>query len=241
MLSVVASLSRRYLGPEAPKRRSVPPTCLRLASVGRQAGGPKSLVQCRESQAKKKSEVTRKESAKTQDYVSMPRRGVFCVEELGMVPSSVGEPLRVKHLCDGKCNGIGFKFYGLTAIVTEEGGAPHTTNLCRKCFDWRRKVHGEEKVNTIVWRDEQATKLTRQVVGRLSERSLSAINVGTIHGQEEPDKAAGKKNRRKGGARALARSQGPKVRWLTRRAFAASKLLDWPHFFENESSASGQV
>ena len=38
----VASLGRRCVGPEAPKRRSVPPTCLWPVS----AEGPTSLVHC---------------------------------------------------------------------------------------------------------------------------------------------------------------------------------------------------
>ena len=33
------------------------------------------------------------------------------LEELGFVPSAVGEPLRVKHICDKKCNDMGFNFY----------------------------------------------------------------------------------------------------------------------------------
>ena len=88
---------------EAPKRRSVPPTCLRWYSGT-------------ESQAKNKGGVTRKEPDETQDYVScqdVQFDGNRNLEELGMVPSSVDEPLRIKHLCDGRCDEIGFKFYDL--------------------------------------------------------------------------------------------------------------------------------
>ena len=62
------------------------------------------------------------------------------LEELGFVPSVVGEPFRVKHMCDKKCKDMGFNFDDLAAIVTEEVDTPHTINLCRDSFNVVWKV-----------------------------------------------------------------------------------------------------
>ena len=59
-------------------------------------------------------------------------------EELGFVTSAVGEPLAALHICDNKCSEQGFKFFQLAAVVTEEGGAVHTINLCKHCYNERR-------------------------------------------------------------------------------------------------------
>ena len=39
-----------------------------------------------------------------------------------------------EHMCGKRCNERRCKFYGLAAIVTEEGGTHHTINLCRTFF-----------------------------------------------------------------------------------------------------------
>ena len=57
--------------------------------------------------------VVRQESAETQDYVScqdMDVDGDTSLEELGFVPSAVGDLLRVKHMCDKKSRDKRFKF-----------------------------------------------------------------------------------------------------------------------------------
>ena len=66
----------------------------------------------------KRTAVIRKESAQTQDYVSCHDMEVDddkSLEDIGFVPSVVGnaewrEPLRVKYMCDKKCNEEGCKF-----------------------------------------------------------------------------------------------------------------------------------
>ena len=71
------------------------------------------------SQKKKRKTVVRKESAETQDYVSCQDTEVDddkSLEDVGFVPSAVSDsggwrkPIRVKHMCDKKCNEEGFKF-----------------------------------------------------------------------------------------------------------------------------------
>ena len=128
----VALHGRQYLGPEAPKRRSVP----------RRLEGH---VPCQD----------------------VAFDGSKSLEERGLIPKAVGEPLRAKHMCDGKSNEIGFKFYDLTATVTKEGGTPHTINLCPKCYDCRRKEQGEEMVNNRVWREMRRQKPSVGRLGRL--------------------------------------------------------------------------
>ena len=57
------------------------------------------------------------------------------LEEVGFVPSAVSdsagwhEPLRVKHMCDKKCNKKSFKFFDIAFILVEDGGRPHTINF----------------------------------------------------------------------------------------------------------------
>ena len=80
------------------------------------------------------------------------------LEELGFVPRAVGEPLPVKHMCDKKCDEKRLKFCELAAIVTEEGGMPHTINHCRHCCGYRLIV------GTADWNDLITHKTSR---GRL--------------------------------------------------------------------------
>ena len=47
-------------------------------------------------------------------------------------PAGWHEPLRVKYMCDKKCNEQGFKFFEIASTLVEDDGRPHTINLCRK-------------------------------------------------------------------------------------------------------------
>ena len=78
---------------------------------------------------KKRKAVIRKESSETKDYVSredMEVESDKSLEVMGNVPSAVGEPLRVKHMCDKKCNQRSSSLFDFAAIGTEEGGTPQT-------------------------------------------------------------------------------------------------------------------
>ena len=75
------------------------------------------------------------------------------MEELSFIPSAVGEPRSALHMCDNKCREEGFKFYQLAAIVTEEGGAAHTINLCKQCYNVVRLKRCERKVTASRWRE----------------------------------------------------------------------------------------
>ena len=54
--------------------------------------------------------------------------------------------------CDNKCGAKGFKFFEIAAIVSEEGGAAHTINFCRNCYNDSRVEQGEAEVNGARWR-----------------------------------------------------------------------------------------
>ena len=68
------------------------------------------------------------------------------MEELSLIPSAVREPRWALHMCDDKCREKGFEFFHIAAIVSEEGGVAHTTNLCKGCCNERRLKRGDEEV-----------------------------------------------------------------------------------------------
>ena len=116
----MTSLRGQHPGPKVPRWRSVYLPCPGLTSTGwtrreHQKGFNDTDV------PQKTNVVVRQESAETQDYVScqdMDVDGGTSLEELGFVPSAVGELLRVKHMCDKKSRDKRFKFYELGAIVS---------------------------------------------------------------------------------------------------------------------------
>ena len=110
-----------------------------------------------EAQPQKRRAVIRVESEETQDYV-MERRSCGYpsqeeVEEIGCVPSVVSEPLWALYLCDNECSEQGFKYFQLVAIVSEEGGAVRTVNLCKQCCNERRVQQGKQPVKAAQWRE----------------------------------------------------------------------------------------
>ena len=89
----------------------------------------------------KRRAVIRVESAETQDYVPEPQE----MEEFSFFPSAVNEPRWAVHMCNNKCNKEGNKFYQLAAIGAK-GGAAHTINPCKQCWNAMRMKRGERKV-----------------------------------------------------------------------------------------------
>ena len=93
-------------GPEAPQRRSVTPTRLRLTSTGRARGRtkiPHAVLKIRRK--RKKRAVMRKEPSETQTCVfchDMEVNDNWGLEELGFVPSALCEPPRAKRTRDRK-------------------------------------------------------------------------------------------------------------------------------------------
>ena len=49
-------------------------------------------------------------------------------------------------MCDNTRSKEGFKFCQLATIVTQEGGAAHTINLWKQCYNVMRLKRGERKV-----------------------------------------------------------------------------------------------
>ena len=160
-----------------------------------------SACSVEDSQKMKERAAMRKESAETQDDVSCQDMEVDenkSLEEMGFVPSSVNEPFRVNHMCDKKRYEREFKFYQLAAIVTEEGGTPHTINLCNNCFDCRRtgrislnkdnlRIQARKKVRECyseVEQEDEDRKSIAQLILQKSSDSLRRIIV-PVEGQGE--------------------------------------------------------
>ena len=143
----------------------------------------------------KASTWERKESADTKEYESCQQNGMEVDEEEGMedltfVPSAVSdwagwhEPLRVKYMCDQKCNKEGFKFYDIAAILVEDDGKPHTINLCRNCYSPRLAERNESVVTNVKWKAMIEQKVSRQTVGRLRVRGFRQKDVWSICSQK---------------------------------------------------------
>ena len=89
-----------------------------------------------------KRKVTRVESEETQDYawetLAISHEEA---EEVGFVPSALGEPRRTIHWCDNRCSEKAIKYWQIASMVTEEGGEARTIKLC-----YNAKLVLEEKV-----------------------------------------------------------------------------------------------
>ena len=78
-----------------------------------------------------------------------------------------------------------FMFYEMAGAVTEEGGAAHTINLCKKCHKQRRLKQGEAEVAASKWRAPvRAEVFPRQVMGSVWSGTAPAKNVRTFHNQK---------------------------------------------------------
>ena len=108
------------------------------------------------------------------------------LEEMGSVPSAVSdsagwhEPLRVKHMCDKES----FKFFDIAFILVEDGGRPHTINLCRQCCDCKRQNVAKQKMTSALWEDMELNGSV-DVWETLSETGRSSN--GGKEGKERPE------------------------------------------------------
>ena len=110
------------------------------------------------SRKKKRKAVMRKESAETQDYVSCHDMEVDndkSQEEVGFVRSAVSDSagrhdhLRVKHMCDKKCNEEAPILKNLAAIVWNMMSSPtRSTSVGTVSTE-----SGETHVSNAVWKD----------------------------------------------------------------------------------------
>ena len=109
---------------------------------------------------------------------------------LDFVPSAVSdwagwhEPLRVKYMCDQKCNKEGFKFHDIAAILVEDDGKPHTINLCRNYYSPRLAERNESVVTNVRWKAMFEQKVSRQTDGRLRVRGFRQKDVWSICSQK---------------------------------------------------------
>ena len=140
-------------------------------------------------------------------------------EELGFVPSAVREPQWALHVYENKCREESFKFFQLVAIVTEEGGAAHTINLCKQCYNERLLKQGEQPVKVAQWRADRAKHLSEKVMGGLwygaiSTKKLEALRRQESMGQSSPGGCGKTKTRRH-------------TRQLAKRSHHAKRSWNW--------------
>ena len=110
------------------------------------------------------------------------------MEELSFVPSAVSEPRWALHICDNKCREKGFTFFQVAAIVSQEGGAAHTINLSKQCYNERRLKPGEEEVTASKWRALVGQRaFRRKLWAAFWYGTFLAQDVGTFHHQKSVD------------------------------------------------------
>ena len=110
--------------------KDVPSTETEGGFVMCEIGGEQQSVRV-EAPPQKRRVVISVESDETQDYVSGQRGfedlGQEETEELGFCSECVqGTAMCLSHVCDKR---------ELQVIPTEEGGAAHTINLCKQCYN----------------------------------------------------------------------------------------------------------
>ena len=117
------------------------------------------------------------------------------------------QPLRVKYMCDKKCNNEGFKFNEVAGTLVADDGNTHTMNLCRNCFNLSLAERSESKVTNARWETMIEQKgLSGQAVGcfgtdgfisrtwktcaakKLLEEATRAVQFGTSWQDESPYK-----------------------------------------------------
>ena len=83
-----------------------------------------------------KRKVIRVESEESKDNV----RETLAIsqeeaEEMGFVPSALGELRWSLHWCDNRCSEKAIRYRQIASMVVEEGGESHTINLCQQCYN----------------------------------------------------------------------------------------------------------
>ena len=146
------------------------------------------------SQKRRKS-VVREESADTQEYESCQQSDMEVdrdegMEELSFISSAVSEsavsrePVRIKYMCDKKCNKEGFKFYDIAAVLVEDDGKTHTINLCGNCnpeADRKKRIGCNQR--ELFWRLEVGRGWTQDTLVLGHKRLIK----GHIHNKKNQD------------------------------------------------------
>ena len=144
-------------------------------------------------------------------------------------------------MCDNQCSKESFKFYQLAAIVTGEGGAAHTINLCMQCYHVLQLKRGE--------RDDRSKGFWRESVCGLWHGAICAKNVGTFHHQKRRGSVliGAEKERQEGKEGVCQAHQGPAIRRFfqfvvhsTQESQVTGKAI-WQNSEKTTSSVFGQV
>ena len=181
----MTSLGRRHPRPKAREEGSVLLTTPGIdvnckGSLGNQSSGSSAGA----SQKKRKA-VIRKDSAETQGYVSCQDMEVYddqSFEELGLVQSAVSDsagwhdPSGPSTCATRSATKRASSFYGIEQPSWwEEGGQPHTPNICRNCYDCRlaeKWRNNRSAVQSGMLRSDEMTSQCR-LLGRFRVRRIS--------------------------------------------------------------------
>ena len=97
-------------------------------------------------------QVIRVESEATQDYV----RETLAIsqeeaQEMGFVPSVLGEPRGVIYWCDNRCSEEAVQYWQIASMVVEGGGEAHTINSCQQCYNEQLAQQGKQPPTLWQW------------------------------------------------------------------------------------------
>ena len=140
------------------------------------------------------------------------------------------------------------QFFEIAAIVSQEGGAAHTINLCRNCYNDRRAKQGEAEVNGVkvegadraevlprgkLWAAFWCGTVLRNECGNnpQSKKSVGQIGFGRCRkcdaiGEQTAGNNTRRRNRRSSSFCGTALTCASRVS-LMRQAYNAEKSGDW--------------
>ena len=109
-----------------------------------------------------KRKLIRVEPEETQDYV----RETLAIsqeedEEMGFVPSALGEPRGPVHWCDNRCSEKFIRYWQIASMVVEEGGEARTINLCQQCYNENLVQQGKQPLKLWQWKGVAEKKAHR--------------------------------------------------------------------------------
>ena len=109
--------------------------------------------------------VIRVESEETKDHV----RETLAIsqeeaEEMGFVPSALGEPREAIHWCENRCSDKAIRYWQIASMVLEGGGEARTVNLCQQWYNESLVQQGKQPLKVWQWKGVVEKKAHR---GRL--------------------------------------------------------------------------
>ena len=120
--------------------------------------------------------MIRVESEQPQDYVRETRAISYAeAEEMGFVPSALGEPRGAIYWCDHRRSEKAIRSWEMASMVIEERGGARRFNLCQQCSHGKLMQQSKQPLKLWQWKFVVEKKAHR-------ERLLSASLPATLHG-----------------------------------------------------------